>query len=135
MIVVAAAVGYLLLADVLCAWAAPAEGNVFALFRNVFLGPTSSPLRAASILPLPALLIEQPLLIRAIRASLCWIVGFACLHQSGKLNPLLARAYVLDGTALAFVGTGVIDAIEATILLFAWLLLGEDVVFIPRNRG
>ncbi|HTU62955.1 MAG TPA: hypothetical protein VMF89_31055 [Polyangiales bacterium] len=132
-LIVAGIVGYLLLADLLCMLAAPPEGNVFALFRNVFLGPTASPLRAASLLPLPASLIAQPLWIRAIRAGLCWALGSVMLRESSRLNPLLPRAYALDGAALPFIAVGLLDALEAVIVLFAWLLLGEDAVNIPRN--
>jgi hypothetical protein len=130
---VAGIVAYLLLADLLCMLAAPAEGNVFALFRNVFLGPTAAPLRAASVLPLPASLISHPLWIRALRASLCWAVGFACLRESAALNPLMPRAYALDGVAMPFIAVGLIDALEAVLLILAWLLLGDDVAYIPRN--
>jgi len=132
---VAGIVAYLLLADLLCMLAAPAEGNVFGLFRNVFLGLTAAPLRAASVLPLPAPLIAQPLWTRALRSGLCWAVGIACLRESAKLNPLVPRAYALDGVALPFIAVGLIDALEAVLLIFAWLLLGDDAQHIPRNRA
>jgi hypothetical protein len=126
-------VAYLLLADLLGMLAAPAEGSVFGLFRNVFLGPTAAPLRAASALPLPGLFIAQPLWIRAMRATFCWALGCVFLHQSSQLNPLLPRAYALDGVALPFIGVGLFDALEGVIVVFAWLLLGADASDIPHN--
>jgi hypothetical protein len=61
----------------------------------------------------PALLIQQPLLIRALRANLCWLLSFACLRESSHLNPLVPRAHALDDIAFAFTGTGIVDALEA----------------------
>jgi hypothetical protein len=78
-------------------------------------------------------LIAQPLWTRVLRASLFWAVGFACLRESAKLNPVVSRAYALDGVAMPFIAVGLIDALEAVLLIFAWLLLGDDAQHIPRN--
>lgn len=67
------------------------------------------------------------------RASLCWALGYALLRQSAQLNPLLPRAYALDGVALPFIAVGLLDALEAVLIVFAWLLLGDSAVFIPHN--
>jgi hypothetical protein len=77
--------------------------------------------------------IAQPLWIRAMRASLCWALGYAFLRQSAQLNPLLPRAYALDGVALPFIAVGLLDALEAVLIIFAWLLLGDSAAFIPHN--
>lgn len=60
-------------------------------------------------------------------------LGFAMLRESSQLNPLLPRAYALDGVALPFIAVGVLDALEGVLVIFAWLLLGDDAANIPRN--
>ncbi|MET0385596.1 MAG: hypothetical protein ABW321_06540, partial [Polyangiales bacterium] len=124
---------YLIVADLLGRFAAHDDaGGFFGLFSTVFIGPTASPLRAAALLPLPAPLITQPLWLRALRCAICWSVAWACLRESRRRNPLLPHAYALDSLALPIAAAGVVDAIEAVILLWAQLMLGADAAFLPR---
>lgn len=65
---------------------------------------------------------QHPLLLRTTRASLCAAASFVCLRQSAQLNPLLPRAYALDGVAMPFAGAAIVDAIEGVVLLWALAL-------------
>lgn len=119
-IVSAVLLTYLLLADTLASWAMPrANHHAFDLFGYMFLGPLSARDRAASVLPLPALALAQPLIVRAVRIALSAFGAWYCLRESSALNPLLPRAYVLDGIAFGFTGAAVVDALEAVLLLWA----------------
>lgn len=119
-IVCAVLLTYLLLADTLASWAMPRPNHqAFELFGYLFLGPLSARDRAASVLPLPALVLAQPLLLRAFRIALSAFAAWHCLRESSALNPLLPRAYTLDGIAFGFTGAAVVDAIEAVLLLWA----------------
>ena len=124
---------YLLIADVLSALVSGAQGGVFGFFGAAFIGPGASPLRAASALPLPRVFIAHPLLTRGLRCCVCWLVSWTCLRQSSQLNPLLKRAYALDDIATAFAGSGVVDALAAVVLLWAWLMIGDDAAWVPHN--
>jgi hypothetical protein len=126
-------VAYLSIADTLCVFAARGNGGVFGFFGNVFLGPGASPLRAFGALPWPRLLVVYPLLVRALRSVTCGSVAAICFRQSSKLNPLLPRAYALDALAFPFLGAGIVDALAAVILLWAWMMLGEDAILVPSN--
>lgn len=114
--------GYLLLADVFAAGAVSKPHQVFDVFSYVFLGPLCAPERAASVLPLPALALRYPLGIRALRIALSWFASWRCLRESSRLNPLLPRAYALDGIAFPLAGAAILDAIEATLLLWAFAM-------------
>lgn len=123
-----AVVTYLLLADLLAVFSVQLRGvgGVFAVFANTFLGPASMPLRAPGPLPLPQLFLAHPLLVRAARCGVCWLVASCCFRESNQLNPLVQRAYALDSLAMPFVGAGVVDAAEGVLLLWAQLLLRAD---------
>ncbi|HKP62908.1 MAG TPA: hypothetical protein VJV78_39505 [Polyangiales bacterium] len=125
------AVAYLLLGDTLAAFAARGQGSIFGLFGSVFIGPGASPLRGTGPLPWPRFLTQYPLLVRALRSSLCGIVAWICLRQSNRLNPLLPRAYALDAVGMPFAGAAVVDALIAVILFWAWVMIGEDAVLVP----
>lgn len=119
-IVCAVLLTYLLLADTLSSWAMPrATHQAFDLFGYMFLGPLAAQDRAASVLPLPALALAQPLIVRGVRIALSAFAAWRCLRESSALNPLLPRAYALDGIAFAFTGASVVDAVEAVLLLWA----------------
>jgi hypothetical protein len=118
------AVVYLVLADTLAAFAGnPGPQQVFALFNYFFLGPGSASVRAPAVLPLPALLVAQPLLLRGLRCALSGVAAWRCFGEASELNPLVPRARALDGIALSFAGAAVVDAAEAVVLIFALLLL------------
>jgi hypothetical protein len=82
---------------------------------------------------LPTLLIEHSLLVRPLRSLVCWLVAWTCFRESNQLNPLLPRAYALDGLAMAFVGAGIVDALATVVLLWAWAMIGDDAVLVPRH--
>jgi hypothetical protein len=116
--------GYLLVADTLAAWSVPrAHNQLFDFFGYMFLGPLSARERSASVLPLPALGLGYPLTLRAVRIALSSFASWRCLRESAVLNPLLPRAYALDGIAMAFAGAAVVDAIEGVLLLWALALV------------
>jgi hypothetical protein len=118
-----ALLGYLLLADTLSSWAVSRPHNqLFDFFGYVFLGPLSARDRAASLLPLPALGLSYPLAVRAVRIATSSFAAWRCLRESALLNPLLPRAYALDGIAFAFTGAAVVDALEGVLLLWALVL-------------
>jgi hypothetical protein len=48
------------------------------------------------------------------------------LRRPTVRNPLLPRAYALDGIAMAFAGAAVVDALEGVLLLCAWALTAND---------
>jgi hypothetical protein len=129
----AALVGYLIAADLLGAFAVRQPGNPFSPFVSMMLGPCAWPLRTSAALPLPALLIQQPLALRTARALVCSLITVLCLKQSNAQNPLLPRAAALDAIALPFAGVAVVDALETIILLWAWLMIGEDGVLVPSH--
>jgi hypothetical protein len=74
------------------------------------------------VLPLPAFALSYPLTVRAIRIALSTFAAWRCLRESAPLNPLLERAYALDGIAFAFTGAAVVDALEGVLLLWALAL-------------
>jgi hypothetical protein len=114
---------YLLAADTLSVVAASgAPRSVYSLFNDLFLGPGSSLDRAPAWLPLPALLVRYPLVLRALRIVLCAAASWRCSSESSQLNPLLPRAYALDGVALPFAGAAVLDTVEGIVVIFALLL-------------
>lgn len=111
---------YLLLADTLCVIAArDVPRAIYSVFNELFLGPGTSAARAPGLLPLPALLIAQPLWLRGARIALCAAGSWRCLHESSQLNPLLPRAYALDAIGLPLAGAAVLDALATIVLLFA----------------
>jgi hypothetical protein len=124
---------YLLVADVLCSIGSGAQGGVFGFFGEAFVGLGASPFRSVGALPMPRVFIAHPLFTRALRCVICWLVAWICLRQSSRLNPLLPRAYALDDVASAFVGAGIVDAIAAVVLLWAWLMIGDDAAWLPRG--
>lgn len=119
---------YLLLADTWSALAAVSHGPqpYHLVFVYMFLGPGAGPLREAAVLPLPPLLLVLPLVLRGLRALCTATCAWVCLRESSKLNPLLPRAYALDGIAMPFAGASVIDAVESVLLLWAVLMTGSD---------
>ena len=110
---------YLITADLLAAWAVKGPHHVFDVFSYMFLGPMSLPYRAASLLPLPAAALSHPLGLRAARAVISAVASWSCLRESAQQNPLLPRAYTLDGIAMPFAGAAVIELIESVLLLWA----------------
>jgi hypothetical protein len=129
----ACAVAYLLIADELCVFAVRGNGTVFGLFASVFIGPGASPQRALGAVPFPRLLIQHPLLVRVVRSVVCGLVAWICFRQSSRLNPLVQRAYALDGLAMPFAGAGILDALATVVLLWAWAMMGDDAVLVPRG--
>jgi hypothetical protein len=118
---------YLLVADTLGVVAASGgPRSMYSLFNDLFLGPGSSLERAAALLPLPVWLVRYPLLLRALRVALCSAASWRCLSEASQLNPLLPRAYQLDGVALPFAGAAVLDCVETIVLVFALLLAARD---------
>jgi hypothetical protein len=111
---------YLVVADALNVVAAPEPLSPFFLFSFMFLGPSMSPYRAAGVLPVPSLCVEQPVVLRLARLGLCATLAWLYLQRSSKLNPLLPRAYALDAAALPFAGAAVLDTLELTIQIAAW---------------
>ena len=113
-------VAYLLFADTLSALAGMHDDHsAYSFFNYLFLGPGVAPSRSPAALPLPHVLLEHPLLTRGLRVLACAAVTRQCLRESAALNPLLPRAYELDGIAMPFAGAGVIDTLEAILLVFA----------------
>lgn len=88
----------------------------------MFLGPLALPERAAAIPPLPSFALDHPLGVRITRIMLGTIAAAACLRESSRLNPLLPRAYTLDGIAMPFVGAAVVDSIECVLLMWAFAM-------------
>jgi len=122
-LVCGAAALYLLIADTLAVLAArDGPRPLYSLFTDLFLGPGSSLERTAALLPLPGLLVRYPLLLRAVRIALSSAASWRCLSESSRLNPLLPRAYQLDGVALPLAGAAVLDSAEGILLVFALLL-------------
>jgi hypothetical protein len=120
-----AAALYLLLADTLSVVAVDSAARpLLSAFNDIFIGPGTAASRAPGALPLPALLLGHPLWLRGLRSLLSATVAGRCLHESGKLNPLMPRSYELDGIAMPFAGAGVIDAAEAVVLFLALKVLG-----------
>jgi hypothetical protein len=117
-----ALLGYLLIADLVASLAVSQPHHIFDLFSYMFLGPLSARERVASFLPLPALAIDHPLVLRATRVALSTLASWRCLRESSQLNPLLPRAYTLDGIAMPFAGAAVVDAIEGVLLLWAFAM-------------
>lgn len=63
--------------------------------------------------------------MRATRIALSAFASWYCLNESAKLNPLLPRAYTLDGIAMPFAGAAVAEGIEAVLLLWAFALVAQ----------
>lgn len=132
-VVGACTAAYLLIADTLCALAARGPGNVFGLFGNVFIGPGASPLRALGAMPLPLLFVQHPLIVRGVRIIVGSLIAWTCFRESSRLNPLVQRAYALDGLAMPFAGAAIVDALATVVLLWAWMMIGDDAVLVPRG--
>lgn len=115
-------VSYLLLADVCAAWAVSQSHHAFDVFSYAFLGPLTARERAATYLALPDLALEHPWALRAARIVLCASASWRCLRESARLNPLLPRAYALDGIALPFAGAAVVELLEGVVLVWAHAL-------------
>ena len=122
--VVAAGAGalYLLAADTLSAVGTNAPESFYAVFSRFILGPGASIVREAGLLPLPGLLLEQPVWTRGLRVAIGVLSAVGCLRRSSAINPLLPRAQALDETGLPFVGAAVIDGIMIVIFGFAYVL-------------
>jgi hypothetical protein len=113
---------YLLLADLLAAWAVSKPHQVMDLFAYLFLGPLAMVDRQRAALFLPSFALEHPIATRVARITLGSIASWRCLHESAQLNPLLPRAYVLDDIAMPFAAAAVVDTIEGVLLLWAFAL-------------
>jgi hypothetical protein len=109
---------YLLAADTLAVFPISGSLSWFHPFGVMFFGPGVLPYRQAGLL-IPGLLIEEPLLLRALRVGACAAVAWRCLHRSAKLNPLMPRAYALDAVAVPFTGAAVLDTLTGIVLVMA----------------
>lgn len=117
-LVAGAIVSYLWLADTLAVFATRTEpAHPLLVIIVLFLGPGAAPTRIAGSLPLPTVLFDWPLVLRALRVALCGLAAQQCFRHASRLNPLLPRAYALDGVALPFAGAAVADALALVLLL------------------